>query len=346
MANALAGGRRSAAPAITAPAPSAPAFAPPAPTYAPPAAAPAFAAPTAAPAFAAPAAGRAYPAPVHTDNGAGPPSNWPVLPSRRPVEPAQQPARQPAQPLATQAAPAPPPALPAALPAQASPADATVTGEMAVHPSFLGQSTSDNDRWAGLFPDPADRLPARQADPNDTAELPIFREIQATWFRSLGHTATGGWPLVEPSPAAAAAVGHGGQTVGHGGPAVGHGGPDNGAASSRPAAGRAEPARAAAAPVSADDQDPDEMWRTRADVGWRAAAVASNPPVKDRTRSGLPKRQPRAQLVPGGVSGRPPTRSARDPEETRGRLAAYHRGIQRGRASTADSSNPTEGNTR
>src|SRR6185436_5311190 len=180
---ALAGGRRSAAPAIPAPAPSAPAFAP-APTYAPPAAAPAFAAPTAAPAFAAPAAGRAYPAPVHTDNGAGPPSNWPVLPSRRPVEPAQQPARQPAQPLATQAAPAPPPALPAALPAQASPADATVTGEMAVHPSFLGQSTSDNDRWAGLFPDPADRLPARQADPNDTAELPIFREIQATWFRS------------------------------------------------------------------------------------------------------------------------------------------------------------------
>jgi len=87
------------------------------------------------------------------------------------------------------------------------------------------------------------------------------------------------------------------------------------------------------------------MWRTRADVGWRAAAVASNPPVKDRTRSGLPKRQPRAQLVPGGVSGRPPTRSARDPEETRGRLAAYHRGIQRGRASTADSSNSTEGNT-
>jgi hypothetical protein len=219
---------------------------------------------------------------------------------------------------------------------------------MAVHPSFLGQSTSDTGRWAGLFADPAERLPARQVDPNDTAELPIFREIQATWFRSLGHTATGGWPLVEPSPGGAAAVGYGGPADG---PAGGNGGAgtgaDNGASHgatpSRAAADRAEPGRAAEPPT--DDPDADELWRTRADAGWRAAAVASNPPVKDRTRSGLPKRQPRAQLVPGGVSGRPPTRSARDPEETRGRLAAYHRGVQRGRASTADSSNSTEGNT-
>jgi hypothetical protein len=86
------------------------------------------------------------------------------------------------------------------------------------------------------------------------------------------------------------------------------------------------------------------MWRSRADVGWRAAAAAVNPPVKDRTRSGLPKRQPRAQLVPGGVSGRPATRSARNPEETRGRLSAYHRGVQRGRANTAETT--SEGNTR
>jgi hypothetical protein len=91
--------------------------------------------------------------------------------------------------------------------------------------------------------------------------------------------------------------------------------------------------------------DTDDIWRTRADAGWRAAAAASSPPVKDRTRSGLPKRQPHAQLVPGAVSGRPATRSARNPEETRGRLSAYHRGVQRGRATTAaQSTNTTEGN--
>ncbi|KAB1154146.1 HAMP domain-containing protein [Micromonospora sp. AMSO12t] len=55
------------------------------------------------------------------------------------------------------------------------------------------------------------------------------------------------------------------------------------------------------------------------------------------TRSGLPKRQPQAQLVPGGIeprSGR--DRSRRTPDEVRGLLSAYHRGVQRGRAAGTD----------
>jgi hypothetical protein len=102
------------------------------------------------------------------------------------------------------------------------------------------------------------------------------------------------------------------------------------------------PAQQPAAPEPAD-ADSADLWRTRADAGWRAAAVAANPPVKDRTRSGLPKRQPRAQLVPGGVSERPTTRTERDPEEIRGRLASYHTGVRRGRAaSSGDSTLTTE----
>jgi hypothetical protein len=211
---------------------------------------------------------------------------------------------------------------------------------MSVHPSFLSQSQPTSDRWAGLFPDPAEQARAgRRPDPNDTTEMPIFREIQATWFRTLGHTATGGWPLVEAGPASSQAGGHAASPPqGH---AQGH------ARSHAPGAGRATDTvtARATAPRPEPAPDPDESWRTRADIGWRAAAAAVNPPVKDRTRSGLPKRQPRAQLVPGGVSSRPATRSARNPEETRGRLSAYHRGVQRGRATTTESTT-NEGNPR
>ncbi|HWH00180.1 MAG TPA: hypothetical protein VNV66_12850, partial [Pilimelia sp.] len=50
------------------------------------------------------------------------------------------------------------------------------------------------------------------------------------------------------------------------------------------------------------------------------------------TRSGLPKRVPQAQLVPGGIETHDRDRRRRTPEEVRGLLAAYHRGVQRGRS--------------
>jgi hypothetical protein len=164
-------------------------------------------------------------------------------------------------------------------------------------------------------------------DPDDTTEMPIFREIQASWFRTHDESASGDWPLVEPA----------------GPPKREQPTPEPvRAAASMPG----QPSHASRHPAPRPAQDTNDIWRTRADVGWRAAAAASSPPVKDRTRSGLPKRQPRAQLVPGGVTGGPATRSARNPEETRGRLSAYHRGVQRGRATTAArSTNSTEGNT-
>jgi hypothetical protein len=250
---------------------------------------------------------------VHSTNGTGmptsPPTDWPAFPVTRS---AGLPVRRPAAPHA----PAPH-------------APAPVGGAPAVHPTFL-RSTSD--RWAALFPDPAAR-PPRPVDPDDTAEMPIFREIQASWFRHHGDSTSGGWPLVKPA-----------------GPPAREPEPVRAAASTpnRAQAYSQAPTQTrghAPDPSPEAPPDTDDIWRTRADAGWRAAAAASSPPVKDRTRSGLPKRQPHAQLVPGAVSGRPATRSARNPEETRGRLSAYHRGVQRGRATTAaQSTNTTEGN--
>ncbi len=180
----------------------------------------------------------------------------------------------------------------------------------------------------------------RQVRADETAELPIFRAMEAVWFRShtpsdeLSASAFRG----APAPAASASV------------------PPPPAPASRPTVpapylptAPVPPAAAAppplpprvpaAAPVppappvpSGPPMDAETGWRTAADDGWRAAAAASQPSTSGTTRSGLPKRVPAAQLVPGGVETHPVNRSTRrSPEEVRGLLSAYHRGVQRGR---------------
>ncbi|RQW95112.1 ATPase, partial [Micromonospora inaquosa] len=94
------------------------------------------------------------------------------------------------------------------------------------------------------------------------------------------------------------------------------------------------PAGRTAPPAPAADPG---AWRTAADEGWSRASRAAEPAPAGTTRSGLPKRVPQAQLVPGGIeqkSGR--DRSRRTPDEVRGLLSAYHRGVQRGRTAGTD----------
>ena len=64
--------------------------------------------------------------------------------------------------------------------------------------------------------------------------------------------------------------------------------------------------------------------------------AAAEPTVNDTTRSGLPKRVPQAQLVPGGVQSSPRNQNRRSPDEVRGLLSAYHRGVQRGRTAGSE----------
>jgi hypothetical protein len=92
---------------------------------------------------------------------------------------------------------------------------------------------------------------------------------------------------------------------------------------------------------------PNQSWRTAADDGWTAARAAAQPEVAATTDAGLPKRVPMAQLVPGGVEKAPVNTNRRSPEQVRGLLSAYHRGVQRGRtrdgdeAKSPESSSPT-----
>src|SRR5690606_756295 len=93
---------------------------------------------------------------------------------------------------------------------------------------------------------------------------------------------------------------------------------------------------AAQTPAAPPPPAQPQQWRTAADAGWQAAAAAAKPTVGGSTKSGLPKRIPQAQLVPGSVETRQPVvPQRRSPDEIRGLLSAYHRGVQRGRATGA-----------
>ena len=87
-------------------------------------------------------------------------------------------------------------------------------------------------------------------------------------------------------------------------------------------------------------------WTSPADEGWRAAEAAHAPTSGGVTLSGLPKRVPKANLVPGTVgaetpqapSAPAPTRSA---AQARERLASFQRGVREGRAAVRDGDLPS-----
>jgi hypothetical protein len=94
-----------------------------------------------------------------------------------------------------------------------------------------------------------------------------------------------------------------------------------------------------AAPA-ADWEGEASSWQTSADDGWQAAARAAMPQPAGTTYSGLPVRQPGAQLVPGGVddptvTGPAPNDDWRDPVRVSSVAAAYSRGLSTGRAQHA-----------
>ncbi|MEU4693265.1 nitrate- and nitrite sensing domain-containing protein [Actinoplanes sp. NPDC023714] len=97
-----------------------------------------------------------------------------------------------------------------------------------------------------------------------------------------------------------------------------------------PPAPKPQPA-ASSVPRPREAPESEDRWRTSADEGWQRAMAAAIPQDAGTTRSGLPKRVPQAQLVPGGVQTTPRTQHRRNPDEVRGLLSSYHRGVQRGR---------------
>jgi signal transduction histidine kinase len=86
-------------------------------------------------------------------------------------------------------------------------------------------------------------------------------------------------------------------------------------------------------------------WTSPADDGWRAAEAAHVPTAGGVTLSGLPKRVPRANLVPGTVGVETARTAAPAPArpatQARDRLASFQRGMREGRAAARDSEVPS-----
>ncbi|WP_367132908.1 nitrate- and nitrite sensing domain-containing protein [Saccharothrix sp. HUAS TT1] len=98
----------------------------------------------------------------------------------------------------------------------------------------------------------------------------------------------------------------------------------------------AEPEPAAAA---------ESVWESPADEGWQAAQALLNKAPETTTQAGLPKRVPKAQLVPGSAAPKPtaterqpqrPPLPPRSADAIRGRMSSLQQGVHRGRHALID----------
>ena len=184
----------------------------------------------------------------------------------------------------------------------------------------------------------------------ERAEAPIFLQMQASWFKGHDGVSPEDWsmptaghapapmpsdevsrpPALAPVPQPVAAPVAQAVEQPRYEPVSANAAPvATGQNSSRPAtAGSYD---GASQTVPRQRTSAEDAWRTAADEGWQRAMAAAEPSDAGTTRSGLPKRVPQAQLVPGGVQSVSRNQNRRSPDEVRGLLSAYHRGVQRGR---------------
>lgn len=161
----------------------------------------------------------------------------------------------------------------------------------------------------------------------DGETLPIFESIESNWFRRR----TGGPSVAGPDTGPLSQV-DGNRDV---------------SASETP---RQEPTDsvdsqgAASQPSTSEREEQqetsDETWQSASDEGWQAAQSASDPVAGGLTTSGLPKRVPKANLVPGTAPQQEEADEgqARSAKQVRDRFAGFQKGIREGRNQTDDQS--------
>lgn len=84
----------------------------------------------------------------------------------------------------------------------------------------------------------------------------------------------------------------------------------------------------------------ESAWQSPADEGWQAAQALLNKAPESKTSAGLPKRTPKAQLVPGSAAPKPqsltqtaqrPPLPPRSADAVRGRMSSLQSGVRKGR---------------
>jgi hypothetical protein len=196
---------------------------------------------------------------------------------------------------------------------------------LSTQPGLGGQKVHGSDGPSA--PDTVGGLPTDSPKPSagDTADggpevtippaaahdqrLPIFDSLESDWFRRSGKTLTST--------------------------------PKSAGGSVAPVTGAAAGTTTGAQPAAAQSS-----WTSPADEGWRAAQVVASPAAGEMTTAGLPRRVPRANLVPGSVSSggggqeadtEAPARSA---DAARSRMASFQRGVREGRAAAPQIEEP------
>ncbi|GII58968.1 histidine kinase [Planotetraspora thailandica] len=95
--------------------------------------------------------------------------------------------------------------------------------------------------------------------------------------------------------------------------------------------------------TDSDGEPETKAWSSPIDAGWKKAQAASEPALGGVTSSGLPKRVPKANLVPGSATAAAaPSESAAapvtapppvvSPDRVRSRLSSFQQGVRQGRA--------------
>ena len=167
--------------------------------------------------------------------------------------------------------------------------------------------------------------------------LPIFEAVESDWFRR-GRSSVGWTPPDEPANGNGSGNGNGNGN----GEASGSGDASGNGDASR------DVAETISSPVLPQVEPATSTWSSPADEGWQAAAAAAEPSSSGVTTAGLPKRVPRANLVPGTAGAEQPAAPApaRSAAATRDRLASFQRGVRQGRAAAGtDSTNGEDGSS-
>jgi len=144
--------------------------------------------------------------------------------------------------------------------------------------------------------------PSPEHESNDP--LPIFDSIESNWFRR--RTVNPAVTAAETGPISAVST------------------PDG--------LGAAEPPTPPT--PSPTPSRPEDEWRSEADVGWKTAAERTSEPIAGGiTASGLPKRVPKANLVPGTAPAPENFKqiTSRSADRVRSRFSSFQQGIRQGR---------------
>jgi len=156
------------------------------------------------------------------------------------------------------------------------------------------------------------QLPQPNADP-PTERLPVYEAVLSQWFESADTGSAQNQPVVPEQQSAEDANGNG----------------TNGTEPSQEATTAATP------------EEPTSVWSSPGDEGWQAAQALMETAPESETTAGLPKRVPKAHLLPGSAAPRHAAAAAettvapplppRSAEAVRSRMASYQQGVRRGR---------------